>query len=198
MAKSYTHNYTPEKLARETRENVETIRKNAARLGSDDLVDLCDRDLEARPSPKVKQSKKTFPRFSNTDVVTGYHFVCGRDRGVTQASDGKFWSGSWVVAEANAKNSLKYGAYLALHESRSEASYRQGQILDFRRSPRNMLGGKQGEETRIEEGIEFLVQETNESYDWVGEGTGEKGYRWTKIAGAPDLEPSTHQEVSRQ
>lgn len=183
MAKSYSHNYTPQKLALESRENVETIRRNAARLGAIDLVKMCETDLEARPPRKSKRSEKTHPKLSDTDLVAGYHFVCGRDRGVTQIGNGQFWSGSWVVAEVNAKNSVKYGAYLALHESKSEISYRQGQILDYRRSPRDMLGSdKPGEEAKIEEGIEFLVQETNEPYAWVGESTGEKGYRWTKIA----------------
>jgi hypothetical protein len=189
MAKSYSHNYTPDKLARESRENVETIRRNAARLGAIDLVKMCDSDLQVRPSPKSKQNRKARPKLSDTDVVTGYHFVCGRDRGVAQIRNGQFWSGSWVVAEINVKNSLKYGAYLALHESKSETSYRQGQILDYRRSPRDMLhSDKLGEEAKTDEGIEFLVQETNEPYAWVGEGTGEKGYRWTKIAGTSNPE----------
>ena len=189
MARSYTHNYTPEKLARESRENVETIRKNAARLGAIDLVNMCDRDLEARPLPKNKRSDIAHPKLSDTDVVIGYHFVCARDRGVAQIDKDQFWSGSWVVSEANVRESLKYGAYLALHESRSEMSYRQGQILDYRRSPRDMLDGdKTGERTKIEEGIEFRVQETSEPYVWVGEGTGEKGYRWAKIAGFSNSE----------
>jgi hypothetical protein len=189
MAKSYSHNYTPEKLALESRENVETIRRNAARHGAIDLVKMCDSDLQTRPSPKSKQNKKTHPKLSDTDVVIGYHFVCGRDRGVTQIDNGRFWSGSWVVAEINVKNSLKYGAYLALHESKSETSYRQGQILDYRRSPRGMLhSDKLGGEAKTDEGIEFLVEETNEPYVWVGESTGEKGYRWTKIAGTSNSE----------
>jgi len=186
MAKSYTHNYTPKKLALESRQNVDTIRKNAARLGAIDLVEMCDRDLASRPSTKSKRNHEIHPKHSETDVVTGYHFVCERDRGVTQIGDGRFWSGSWVVAEVNVKNSLKYGAYLALHESKSDASYRQGQILNYRRSPRDMLEGNESSpEVKTEEGIEFLVQETNEPYAWVGTATGEKGYRWTKIVSTP-------------
>jgi len=183
MAKAYSHNYTPEKLALESRKNVETIRKNAARLGAGDLVEMCDRDLELRAPTKSKRSQEAYPKSSDADVVTGYHFVCARDRGVTRAGDGCFWSGSWVVGEGNVKNSLKYGAYLALHGSKSEASYRQGQILNYRRSPRDMLGtNKSDPEVKTEEGIEFLVRETNEPYAWVGTSTGEKGYRWSKIA----------------
>ena len=36
-----------------------------------------------------------------------------------------------------------------------------------------------GASPQIEEGIEFLVQETDLPYVWVGDGSGEKGYRWT-------------------
>jgi hypothetical protein len=182
MAKSYSHNYTPEKLALESRENVETIRKNAVRLGAIDLVEMCNRDLESRKPAKRKRTADQHPKRSDTDVVIGYHFVCERDRGVTQVGNGSFWSGSWVVNEGNVEASLSYGAYLALHESKSDLSYRQGQILNFRRSPRDMLANKKSDpEVKIEEGIEFLVRETNEPYG-VGTATGEKGYRWVKIA----------------
>ena len=190
MAKLYTHSYTPEKLALKSREEVETIRKNAARLGAMDLVEMCDRDLASRSPAKSKKNKETHPKHSETDVVTGYHFVCERDRGVIQIGGGRFWTGSWVVAEINVRNSLKYRAYLALHESKSEASYRQGQILNYRRSPRDMLGTNESSpEVKTEEGIEFLIQETNEPYAWVGSGSGEKGYRWTKIASPAASEP---------
>jgi hypothetical protein len=183
MAKLYSHNYTPERLALDSRENVETVRKNAIRLGAIDLVEMCDRDLESRKPAKREKTADQHPKRSNTDVVVGYHFVCERDRGVTQVGDGSFWSGSWVVSEDNVKASLRYGAYLALHESRSDLSCRQGQILNYRRSPRDMLANKKSDpEAKIEEGIEFLVRETNEPFVWVGAATGEKGYRWAKIA----------------
>jgi hypothetical protein len=186
MAKTYSHNYSPEKLAQQSRENVETIRKNAIRLGAIDLVEMCDRDLESRSPRKVKRVGEAHPRLSNTDVIVGYHFVCVRDRGVTLIGDGRFRSGSWVVAEQNIKNSLRYGAYLALHESKSEPSYRQGQILNYQRTPRDMLpSGADGEDTRVEQGIEFLVRGTDQPYAWVGAGTGEKGYEWAKISGLP-------------
>jgi hypothetical protein len=183
MAKAYSHNYTREKLSLESRQNVDTIRKNASRLGASDLVEMCDRDLESRAPTKSKRSQEAHSKVSSADIVTGYHFVCERDRGVTQLGDGCFWTGSWVVAEDNVRNSLKYGAYVALHEAKSEVSYRQGQILNYRRSPRDMLGvNKSDLEVKTEEGIEFLVREANEPYAWVGTSTGEKGYRWAKIA----------------
>jgi hypothetical protein len=193
MAKAYSHNYTPEKLALLNRQAVEAIRKNAIRYGAADLLEMCDQDLASRTQPKKRGIHAKHPKSSETDVVTGYHFVCKRDRGVTQIGDGRFQSGSWVVSEANVKKSLEYGAYLALHESKVDASYRQGQILGYSRSPRNMLADLNQEGAKTEEGIEFLVQETDEPYAWVGDSTGEKGYRWTKIATSQgSLPPATN------
>lgn len=42
------------------------------------------------------------------------------------------------------------------------------------------------------EGIEFLVQETGQPYEWVGAGAGEKGYEWSKRSsrGSPGREDS--------
>jgi hypothetical protein len=47
-----------------------------------------------------------------------------------------------------------------------------------------MLADENSGETKIEQGIEFLVQETAQPYSWVGEATGEKGYKWSKISSA--------------
>jgi hypothetical protein len=182
MAKSYSHSWTPEKLALESRTNVEAISKNASRLGAADLIEMCDNDLKSRPQQKAKRVQRAQSPHSDSDVVGGYHFVCEHDRGVTEIGEGRFWSGSWRVAEINVRNSLRYDAYLALHESRSDMSYRQGKILDFRRSPRDMVPNREvGGESKIEEGIEFLVQQTDVPYTWVGEASGEKGYRWIRI-----------------
>jgi hypothetical protein len=190
MAKSFSHTYTPEKLAAKLRKEVEAIRKNAVRLGATDLVSMCDEDLKLRTPIQTGKTQHPQSEHLGTDVVTGYHFVCARDRGVSPAEPGRFWSGSWVVAESNVRKSLKYDSYLALHETKADVSYRQGKILNYRRSPRDMLPtDAPGAGSRREEGIEFLVQETNEPYAWVGTGAGEKGYRWTKIVSAPKVEP---------
>jgi hypothetical protein len=188
MIKTLSHTWTPEKLASKSREEVEAIHKNAVRLGATDLVSMCDEDLKLR-APQKTSVKHTQSEHSATDVLTGYHFVCARDRGVRPAEPSRFWTGSWVVAENNALHSVKYDAYLALRGSKSDLSYRQGKILDYRRSPRDMLpNDAPGAESRREEGIEFLVQETNEPYAWVGSGSGEKGYRWTKIVAPQKIE----------
>ena len=90
-------------------------------------------------------------------------------------NDGTFWSGSWVVSKQNVENSLKYGAYLALHDSKAELSYRQGKIIGYRKTSRSMV-------SKNEDGIEFKVLAEEVPYEWVGAGAGEKGYKWSKLS----------------
>lgn len=183
MVKALTHSHTPEKLASWDRGKLEALRDNARRLGAADVLQMCEEEL-ARRAPRTERKKHSASDHTEGDVVTGYHFVCARGRGVTESTDGRFWSGSWVVAESNVRESLKFGAHLALHETKAEPSYRQGQIVDYRRSPRDMID-------KDNEGIEFLVQETGQSYEWVGAGAGEKGYEWSKRSrGSPRREGS--------
>lgn len=170
MVKKFTHTYTPEKLGALEREKLRTIRENALRLGADDLVRNCDDEL-ARRAPVKQRRDQASSRRNDDDVVVGYHFVCSKDRGVIEDGNGRFRSGSWVVAESNIAASLAFGAYLALHDAKNEPSYRQGQIIGYALSPRDMI-----DKDNI--GIEFLVQETGSHYQWVGGGSGEKGYNW--------------------
>ena len=172
MAKQYTHTYTPERLKELDKPKIETIRSNAQRLGADDLVAMCDVELNARKPISRRAAKVPSSRHS-ADTVVGYHFVCGRDLGVTDLGDGRFWSGSWVVAEGNVDASVRVGAYLALHEAKAEHSYRQGKIVGYRKSPRDMVAKRN-------EGIEFLVEATAQPIDWIGDGAGEKGYKWAR------------------
>jgi hypothetical protein len=198
MPKLFSHTWTPEKLAAKSRKEVDAIRTNAVRLGATDLVTMCDEDMRSRAPAQKAPVRTVHSEHSGTDVVTGYHFVCARDRGVSPAELGRFWSGSWVVAEGNVRNSLKYDAYLALHESKADQSYRQGKILDYRRSARDMLPTDVlGASSRREVGIEFLVQETSEPYSWVGGGAGEKGYRWSKIVTTQDVESAVSQDATK-
>jgi hypothetical protein len=170
---------TAEKLAAQDRKSIVTIRERALRHGATDLVALCETALAQKPITKSKSGGVTAPRHASDDVVIEYHFVCERGRGVTEDGNGRFWSGSWVVAESNVRKSIQHGAYLALHEARSEDSYRQGKVLDFRRKPRDMVPETDaGASPQIEEGIEFLIEETSDSFEWVGGGAGEKGYKW--------------------
>jgi hypothetical protein len=178
------HPWTSEKLAAKSKKEVEVIRENALKKGVNDLVEMCDLDLATRKPTRNPRVAATGSAHSSDDFVEGYHFVCQRDRGVTDHGNGQFWTGSWVVAEDNVQKSVKYKSYLALHESKSDLSYRQGRVLDYRRSARDMLADKNDGETKVEEGIEFLVQEDSTPYAWQGGGAGEKGYKWSKISAA--------------
>jgi hypothetical protein len=181
--KALSHTWTAEKLALQDRKSIETIKERALKHEVAALVEMCDHALASKPSSKKKSAKGTQTPKSTSDVVTGYHFVCERGRGVTDIDGGRFWSGSWVVAEINVRKSTEHGAYLALHEVKSEP-YRQGKIIDYRRSPRDMVSeGETGAPPQVEEGIEFLIQETDDPYIWVGAGAGEKGYLWADKSG---------------
>jgi hypothetical protein len=187
--KSLSHQWALEKLAAQDRKSVELILERASKHDAIDLVELCKCDLAQRTKKSVRAASIAMPHRSATDVVIGYHFVCERGRGVTEAGSGRFSSGSWVVAEANVPKSIQVGAYLALHESKKEKSYRQGRVVDFRRSPRDMVSQTDtGAPPQVDEGIEFLVEETGSAYDWFGSGSGEKGYRWLSDSSASNAD----------
>lgn len=96
-------------------------------------------------------------------IVVGAHFICRHDLNVKHVGDGIFETGVWVVSEKH----LKTIRYIALHESKSQSSYRQGEVLGWHTVDHN--GRKR---------IVFHVKEDRHSRSWVGEGTGEKGYAW--------------------
>jgi hypothetical protein len=96
---------------------------------------------------------------------------------VVENADGTFWTGSWVVDIRHAELASKVGAHVALHENKASKSYRQGLAKAWRRSPRDREVFEIAAE--IEEGVEFLVEPTQEPLTWAGEGAGEKGYRWS-------------------
>lgn len=189
------HSWTPEKLATKSKKEIEVIRENAVKKGVSDLVEMCDLDLDKRRPPAKPRSLASSSARSSDEFVEGYHFVCKNARGVAEDIAGRFRTGSWVVAESNVQKSLKYGAYIALHESRPDTSYRQGKLLGYSRTIRDMLADENGGETKIEEGIEFLVEETMQPYSWVGDATGEKGYKWSKIS---TLKPSLPEDETQQ
>jgi hypothetical protein len=166
--------WTPERLKALARNQLEQLRDNAKRLSNPELLATCEAELASRATP-IRTPRIPSSRTSETDVVIGYHFVCQADRGVEVNDDGTFWSGSWVVSEQNVQNSLKYGAYLALHSSKAELPYRQGNIIDYRKTSRSMI-------SKNEDGIEFKVQAGSAPYEWIGSGAGEKGYKWRKLS----------------
>lgn len=58
----------------------------------------------------------------------GIHLVCRDDRGVTELEDGTFETRAWRVNE----KWVRSAAYVALHQRKRDASYRQGRLLEFR------------------------------------------------------------------
>lgn len=95
--------------------------------------------------------------------VVGMHFVCRNDLNVTDHGDGTFDTGFWKVARIHCVDV----EYVALHEAKSTPSYRQGQVINWRvvamdGSPR----------------IVFTVRQEGLPRQWIGKGSGEKGFAW--------------------
>lgn len=97
--------------------------------------------------------------------VVGMHFVCRNDLNVTDYGDGTFDTGFWKVSRAH----CSMMEYVALHESRSTPSYRQGRVIRWKVVVRD-------EGPRIV----FTVRQEGPPRQWVGRATGEKGYAWSK------------------
>ena len=96
-------------------------------------------------------------------TVTGMHFVCRDDANVTEHGDGTFDSGFWKVAKKHAETT----EYIALHEAKHQASYRQGRVLRW------FTVTYQGHDRVV-----FVVRQEVPARSWTGGGSGEKGYRW--------------------
>ncbi len=170
--------WSPERIAALTLEQIKSLRANAVRHGKIDLVEICDAEIAIRnpvraKSPRVERNSPSVSR--RCQVVVGYHFVCSKERGVTLNGDASVWTGTWVVEKRNAERSTTVGAYVALHEAKSEPSYLQGTIKDWRKAKRDREY-VEGRKVKIEFGVDFLLELTAQSYSWSGEGAGEKGY----------------------
>ncbi|MBS9477121.1 hypothetical protein KIP89_08375 [Ancylobacter sp. VKM B-3255] len=156
---------------------------NAEKRGASDIAARCEEVLAERgPAPRGTASSgratlaKSSPvRRTGRDVVREFHFVCENDRGVSTDGEGFFWTGSWIVSEEEVIKAIEAGAKVALHKSRTDLSYRQGKILDYRKTARDMV-------KKRNIGIEFLIAADDVPLAWFGDGTGEKGYRWASDA----------------
>jgi hypothetical protein len=182
-----------ERLAALTLDELKTVRTNAIRLGKSEIISLCDGEL-ARRSPAKKRVASSSVS-NDGKVVGGIHLVCAGDNGVSLNSDGTFWSGTWVVAKEHAVKGEQINAYVALHEKKSEPSYRQGIIKGWRIGTRDRQYADAPVQT--EEGIEFLIEPTPDAYAWVGDGTGEKGYLWVECISTPTSAPVDHNHGDR-
>lgn len=98
-----------------------------------------------------------------TKNVIRIHLVCRNSLNVEDSGDGYFDSGHWKIAERRANTAQ----YLALHKSKVQQSYKQGVIEGW--EPSQERPGR----------ITFRVKTTDTPYEWVGGGTGEKGYYWS-------------------
>ena len=161
--------WTPESLARKSLEGLKQIRVNAAAKGRSDIVELCDNEI-ARRTPRKELSRSS----AEDRPVRGIHLICERRKGVQHNANGSFWTGVWAVAKKHAERAESADTYVALHESQSELSYLQGKIKGWRIKPRQPLNP--GDEIRIEEGIEFLLEPTSEAFPWRGNGIVERSY----------------------
>jgi hypothetical protein len=176
--------WSAERIATLSLDDLKRLRVNAIRQGNKSVIALCEAELTRRTpvrAPKVERSKMS----RRGQYVGGYHFVCPREKGVTLNGDGTVWTGTWVVEESNAEKSLKYGAYVALHTAKSEASYLQGNIWGWRKAKRDREYAD-GRPVKIEFGVDFLLTLRDQPYPWNGEGAGEKGYVWQDVAGGTD------------
>jgi hypothetical protein len=166
-------NWTREKLAELSKSDLQLLIRNAIKREAQELVSLCEEEMKSRKSLKTTTSSSS-NKNALSEYVAGYHFVCERDKGVRSDVEGTFWSGSWVVSKENAEKSLKFGAYVALHESKAQPSYRLGLMIGFQVSERDMVD-------KDNLGIEFHLREVQGSRDWQGGGSGEKGYLWAAV-----------------
>ena len=165
-----------ERISKLSNKELQNLRNNALNLGNSSVVEFCEFELALRVETKGKKSRRSETHASTplSGPVAGFHFVCANETGVTRNSDGSFWTGTWVVDEKRAVQGLKIGAYVALHRTKTEPSYMQGRMMGWRKSPREKSYGDQEAKTRF--GIDFLVNPTTTSYEWNGDGAGEKGY----------------------
>jgi hypothetical protein len=96
--------------------------------------------------------------------VIGIHLICKNGLNVEELGDGRFKTGNWKVAE----NRAKTAHYLALHDQKNLPSYKQGLIEKYEHSDIHP------------DRIIFYVKKSDKPLQWVGKGTGEKGYFWSE------------------
>jgi hypothetical protein len=171
--------WTAESIARLTVDQVKALRENGAKRKAQPTVDLCEADLARRNALRTKRPK-AFPHIG--EVVRGFHFVCPDEKGVTRNPDGTVWTGTWVVDKNHAERAVKIGGYVALHVAKSEPSYLQGVVRSWRTHEREPSYAE-GQLVKTKFGVDFLIDLTNESLEWHGDGSGEKGYFYGERSG---------------
>jgi hypothetical protein len=168
--------WNKENLANRSDGEIKSLRENASKRGAKEVVILCDEVLASRkPAKKARATPAVESRAGY--YVAEFHLVCPNELGVTRNDDKTIWSGTWVVAEEHAAAAEKYGSLVALHSAKAEHSYIQGTVKGWRKSPRQRkYSGEADAKTPF--GIDFLIALQDNSSEWKGDGSGEKGYLW--------------------
>jgi len=103
--------WTSERIATLSIEQVGRLRENALRLGKEAVVELCDAEIDRRKPVRERPSRTRVPSESRDgQIVIGFHFVCDKGKGVTADLDGRVWTGTWVVDKAHAEKGQRAGA----------------------------------------------------------------------------------------
>lgn len=123
--------WTAESIVGLTVDQVKALRDNAVKRKAQRTVDLCNADLARRSARRTKPANAV-QQTRKGEVVHGFHFVCPDEKGLTRNRDGTVWTGTWVVDTAHVERAVKIGAYVALHVAKSEPSYLQGIVRDWR------------------------------------------------------------------
>src|SRR5579872_3954123 len=126
--------WSTERISKLSNEELASLRENAERLGHAEISRLCFEEQIHRKPVRVKDASGVIDH--DGQYVAEFHFVCPGELGVIRNQDGTIWTGTWVVAEDHAANAITHGAVVSLHSSRAEPSYLQGEILAWRKSPR--------------------------------------------------------------
>jgi hypothetical protein len=154
--------WTTEKLLELDPVRLERLRQNALTKGETDLAQHC---VDIQQTRKAKLPSTNRPK----DPVVGFHFVCKGDYEVTEEADGSFRSGVWAVDSGHCDPAIELGGYVALHDTKQVASYRQGTIIGWTLKPRSKGSTAMG--------VEFHLSPIRQGMSWYGRGAGERGYR---------------------
>lgn len=161
--------WTAVKIASLSDDQVSNLRLNAADRQATEVVGLCTFKLDSR-----EVSRKPIPG----RCVAGMHVITRDSLNTRHNPDGTFWSGAWQVDHKHAAAAVKKGSYLALHQTKSECSFLQGKVIGWD------VQTPDGDENIVAPCVRFLVQPSGEGLNWVGSGTGEKGYLWERTNAA--------------
>lgn len=145
-------------------QRVQNLRTNALNLGNEEVAHLCD---------EVLLERNVINRRPKRHIVE-LHYHCPNRLNLKEVEGGRFRSGNWVIAEQHCDPAIQHGAILALHTSRSAKSFFQGKVVAWETAPPE----KGPNDLELHRAI-FVVEPTSDPLEWVGDATGERGYKWS-------------------